>query len=80
MMYLICIKHGLGCIVPEALVNTNQMHHSYTCCNYNLREVHMNALIRWSNFARFHYLKGTPLGQKSLELVGMALALKYALE
>ena len=35
-MYLICINLGLGRYVPEALVNINQIHHSYTCYNYNI--------------------------------------------
>ena len=35
-MYLICINLSLGLYTPSALVNTNQIHHSYTCYNYNL--------------------------------------------
>ena len=35
-MYLICINHDLGRYMPLALVNTNQIHHFYTCYNYHL--------------------------------------------
>ena len=35
-MYLICINLGLGRYVPLALVNRNQIHHSYTCYDYNI--------------------------------------------
>ena len=37
MMYLICINLASG------LVNTNQIHHSYTCYNYNLLFWHILA-------------------------------------
>ena len=36
MMYLICINLGLEHYAPSASVNTIQIHHSYTCYNYNV--------------------------------------------
>ena len=39
-MYLVCINQGQGRYAPS--VNTNQIHHSYTCYNYNI-----NAYRNW---------------------------------
>ena len=43
-MYLICINFGLGRYVPSASVNTNEIHHSYTCYNYNLYTL----ILQWN--------------------------------
>ena len=36
VMYLNCINQGLGCVAPEATVNTNQIHHTPTHNTTNL--------------------------------------------
>lgn len=43
--YLIYIYHNLRCSTPLALVNTNQIQHSYTCYNYNIYFVHFAKLV-----------------------------------
>ena len=49
-MYLICINLGLGRYTPSALVDTNQIHHSYRCYNYNVEIFH------WCVSRRYHHV------------------------
>ena len=46
MIYLICINLGLGCYLPFALDNKNQIHYSYTCYNYNINSKRSKSRMR----------------------------------